>query len=817
MPVATSRRNGKATAEPKRSTIEPTPGFPFECVLSLAPLIRYVTDRMCRDRIGMVEFGDKIRTKVEEHPMLLEPIADLSFFEEHSELVDRLMSVVFPPAYWDRDCKAAIVPYSFMAFYRTPLFTELMVDGEGRFAAISSFGNSSAFASGRILTAYIRILQEFHGVTLDFDFPVVTTIRDPETGLERHHKLDIDVRFLEVEAVGPVTPISEDDMDRLLADPTNFDLLRELVPPENFRFVGFAIVNAVDVTDQEAISALKRELIKNDVIVSETGFQVLQSNLRSLLKRPDLTLHLAAMEGSQVLQLDSGLSAYQGCIVTSAIESDMKDYAGSIFERAMLTVRPQIIENLETYAARTSVEESILAKGYRNLYVAPLLDGERVIGALTLWSTRAGDLNVLNTLKLKEVIPLFAIAVKRSMDDLSNRVQAVIREEYTAIHPSVDWRFRRAALNFIRRQSLGEQPDPEPIVFHDVYPLFGESDIRGSSEQRNLAIQADLIEQLVLVREIILLAREHRELPVLDNLAYKITRSIRNLENGLHSGDEATVLEMLQRMVDPLFDHIAGFGEEVALKVRDYRARLDPELGVIYEKRRDFEESVTTINRTIATYIDAEEERAQKMFPHYFEQHQTDGVDFGIYVGASLLESGEFNLLYLKNLRLWQLIVLCGAARSVEAIMPTLQVPLEAAHLVLVQSMPLSIRFRMDEKQFDVDGAYNIRYEIMKKRIDKALVRGTRERLTQPGKIAIVYSQPREATEYREYIEYLQSIGYLAGTVEDLEIEDLQGVQGLKALRVTVAPAASGDDAMPIVPEEIERAVRTMSNPAPRS
>ena len=48
------------------------------------------------------------------------------------------------------------------------------------------------------------------------------------------------------------------------------------------------------------------------------------------------------------------------------------------------------------------------------------------------------------------------------------------------------------------------------------------------------------------------------------------------------------------------------------------------------------------------------------MFPHYFEKQKTDGVDYQIYVGASLLEDGRFDPLCLKNLRLWQLMVTCG-------------------------------------------------------------------------------------------------------------------------------------------------------------
>jgi hypothetical protein len=84
------------------------------------------------------------------------------------------------------------------------------------------------------------------------------------------------------------------------------------------------------------------------------------------------------------------------------------------------------------------------------------------------------------------------------------------------------------------------------------------------------------------------------------------------------------------------------------------------------------------------------------------------------------------------------------------------------------------------------DGAYDIRYAIVKKRIDKALINGTTERITQPGTIAIVYSQASEGQEYRRYIDYLQSLGYLKPGIEDHELEELQGVHGLRALRVTV-------------------------------
>jgi hypothetical protein len=219
------------------------------------------------------------------------------------------------------------------------------------------------------------------------------------------------------------------------------------------------------------------------------------------------------------------------------------------------------------------------------------------------------------------------------------------------------------------------------------------------------------------------------------------------------------------------------------------------------------------INEVLSSYLDIEQEKAQAMFPHYFEKHKSDGIEYGIYIGASMVENGQFDLLYLHNLRLWQLMVMCGMARLGEQMRSKLKVPLELAHLILVQQTPLSVRFRLDEKRFDIDGAYNMRYEIIKKRIDKAMIKDRDERLTQPGKIAIVYSQPREAQEYWEYIDYLQALGDVCGDVEMLELEDLEGAQGLKALRLTVSLDHSGPE-IAVSLDTIAEAVETLLHPS---
>ena len=176
----------------------------------------------------------------------------------------------------------------------------------------------------------------------------------------------------------------------------------------------------------------------------------------------------------------------------------------------------------------------------------------------------------------------------------------------------------------------------------------------------------------------------------------------------------------------------------------------------------------------------------QQAYPFYFEKFRTDGVEYDIYIGQSIAPDKPFDLLYLKNTRLWQLKSMASIVRLCHAMIPQLPTHLETTQLIFAHSNAIDISFRNDERRFDVEGAYNIRYQIIKKRIDKVHIKNTEERLTQPGKIAIVYFNQKEADEYAKYIKSLAAQNILLNDLEYLELENLQGVIGLKALRVGV-------------------------------
>src|SRR5205814_699770 len=209
----------------------------------------------------------------------------------------------------------------------------------------------------RSLKAYALVLARVHAVELGVHYPLTLTVADPDTGLERYFRVEFDPRFIEVETVGPVPPLTDDVLRRLRGAFLDPEFLRQVIPPESVVLRGFTVFRAVEVTEREVLSSLKRDLIDKESIVSNVRFEALQQTLRTLFRRPELR------------------------------------------------------------------------------------------------SPRPGDLDATHLPLLDEVLPLFSMAVQRSMEELNNRIQAVIKEKCTAIHPVVEWRFRKAVLKCIEQQA----------------------------------------------------------------------------------------------------------------------------------------------------------------------------------------------------------------------------------------------------------------------------------------------------------------------------------------------------------------------------
>ncbi|HVG41466.1 MAG TPA: hypothetical protein VM888_07620, partial [Chitinophagaceae bacterium] len=451
---------------------------------------------------------------------------------------------------------------------------------------------------------------------------------------------------------------------------------------------------------------------------------------------------------------------------------------------------------LATNSSHNEILKYYYELGAKSLIICPLTcdDGD-IIGLLEIISEEAGTLKFQHLAKLQPAMQLFSLTLEKGIENLEFQIDKTIKEHFTAIQPAVEWKFTETAFNYLKDRQKQDTVKMSSITFNDVHPLYGAIDVRNSSVERNNAIQLDLLEQLNITKNVLEKASKMMEFPLLKEIQFKVDKFIASTTDNLLSDDEMIIYEFLQNEMDALFKHLQSTRPELQKTIDGYFKSLDPQRNIIYHHRREYEESITRINDVLDRFIDQEQRTAQQAFPHYFERYITDGIEFNIYVGQSLAPHFTFDEIYVHNLKLWQITMLAKAAKLTNALEKRLALPLQTTQLILAHSIPLSISFRRKERKFDVDGAYNIRYEIVKKRIDKVHIQDTDERLTQPGKIAIVYSQQREFNEYNEYINFLQAENLLTDKVEYLDLEDTQGISGLKAIRVEVN--LSNNDALP--------------------
>ncbi len=731
---------------------------------------------------GILDYAD-------QHPELQNAIDNFSQLEPHGEWIEMLVSILFPPTTSDHDMLYSVgLPFSYKTIYTSRLFRMLFIEPGTNDIKVPDNQTGKDIEHDRLVGAYNVILRKYCNYHAPEFVSSVHPYHDPHSGLIKYMELQLDTRYIDVKYTGTHLPIPEDFINKKDHGLLSLNELQHNIPIEQFAFEGIVIGRVLDVTEREVISQMKSELLNLNAFSEGVVYHKLQALVQSLMGIKDIRIGITPffkVNGHYVFsELHNSNSLLFKHYKAVTERDEVNDCCRDLF---IETDKPIIYETIDDEAVKT-VEYLCFYfdQGYRSLILAPLKHNGDLWGILEIGSEQEGKLNYKHVSRLDIAIPLFTRAIEKSAESLDNQIDKVIKEQFTAVQPAVEWKFTEAAYNFIIQKQQGKDPKPERIAFESVYPLYGAIDIRNSSVERSQSIQLDFIEQLQMASAVVKKAQASMAFPLLQEVQFKIDKHIASASDVLLSDEETAIHDFLQNQVAAIFKHLKGTIPAIEKDIDQYFAALDKNIGMVYHHRKEFEESIAKINEEVSRFVDKEQVSVQQIFPHYFERYVTDGVEFNIYIGQTLSPRKKFDELYLRNMKMWQLTTLAKAARLTNDLAKRLSHPMKTTQLILAHSTPISISFRADERKFDVDGAYNIRYEIIKKRIDKVHIKETNERLTQPGKIAIVYSQQKDAEEYAEYIEFLQNQKLIMPGIEHHDLEELQGVVGLKGLRVDV-------------------------------
>ena len=417
----------------------------------------------------------------------------------------------------------------------------------------------------------------------------------------------------------------------------------------------------------------------------------------------------------------------------------------------------------------------------------PVFNNDRLSGIFEI-STKSGHpmLSEGQLIKLKPVLPLISQLIQNLIARFNVSIEDIIKEKFTSIQPAVQWKFNEAAWHYLRDHVMEEKNDAvEDVTLKNLYPLYGAVDIKNSTILRNEALARDFTIQLNILIETFSLLDAVAN-PQVERIRSTANNWLRIIRDPITTQQEIRLNEFFTLDVKYEIEKMlqSGPGDDEILQT--YIHSVNEETGIAFENRRRLEQEIRDLNTSVNNFYEEAAADLQKIFPCYFEKFRTDGVEYDIYVGQSIAPKKPFENDHLQKMKRWQLESMIKVVHLVQELTPEIMFPLQTTQLLFVHPETIDITFRKDERRFDVEGAYNIRYHIIKKRIDKVTIMNSNERLTQPGKIALVYFDDRDIKDYLNYIEQLQEQDLLMNDLEELDLEALQGVNGLKAIRIGV-------------------------------
>jgi hypothetical protein len=725
------------------------------------------------------------------------PLEDISKYKEELSLI---YGMLMPPVADERDiCWAMSAPVNPVVFYGTSGFYNLLMDSEKGCVRCDLMQEDNGVKHEKLQMLYSFILEKFYHLPPMRKHELIITLNDDKSGLPKFYKLNIDTRFCEIY---PKDVLPELDLEAIL-ESFDADRVASVLPLSLFRFEGFSVITLVDVTAEHAVETIKNSILDRTSYERGAYFLKVTDTLKMLMGSPHFEFGTMA-----VLRVNNKLIFNKSTMLHSKLMNAATE--NGMAEQMYLQMADEYLRAPVPLVVRELKPEDIHKKdfakllyndGVRSYALLPVFYDKKVVGLLEVFSKVPNAVTEMALSKLDAVLPLLAQIFKSYTDEFHVSIDNIIKEKFTSLQPAVQWRFRETAWHYLRDKALiPNKAVIENIQFKDVYPLYGAIDIRNSTIERNTALRQDLNLQFNLLIETFTVLKQSFGFGLADEMIFKCRKWIEEINDKTTDNDEMKVRDFLDNEAHPFLQHFkeesllrSGFDRAANSRESVLREHIDryfevinEQMGAAHANRRALEASMQRINTAVNLYLDLFRKEIQQAYPTYFEKFRTDGIEYDIYIGQSIEPEKRFSELYLKNIRLWQLTSMAAIARITHALVPEMEKPLETTQLIFIHSSSIDISFRDDERRFDVEGAYNIRYQIIKKRIDKVHVKDTGERLTQPGKIALVYFNSKSAEEYVGYIRYLQEKNTLLNDLEFLDLEELQGVTGLKALRIGV-------------------------------
>src|SRR5690554_3069855 len=479
----------------------------------------------------------------EAHPQLSEGFDTLEELQKYSSQIDTIMQPLFPSLFYDNEIKFATVPFRDIAFKSTARYKELAAAaGKNFYPDLDNFDYDGLYILGCSLIA-----SHYYDRDLDVLRDFYCTIPDAK-GLKRNYRVLYNTDFIEIGKNPEAPELEENDFNELLESYDDIDVWKEKFPPQSYIFNGFLIANLIDVTSGVSISDFKTDLLRLEIGkgVEKMDFT---SIFRSIFGLKDLQIGFSdcneeagTLERVLFKEIDSFLLQEKKCINCKDALCSTSYY--TLFKQKEFYVITDVDRYHNLYPDNP-LYKKLKDQGIGSAIFASIISDGRILGVLELVSTEKNKLNTINANRLWDIMPFFVDSVMRAKINLENELELIVQSECTSIHNSVHWKFKNEARRYLNSINEGVPAVFREIVFHDVHPLYGQVDIKGSSDARNEATKKDLNEQLEHVAEIIRKLNLLEPLPIFDQMIFVIHNFSEEICENLQVDTERKIVAFL--------------------------------------------------------------------------------------------------------------------------------------------------------------------------------------------------------------------------------------------------------------------------------
>lgn len=581
-------------------------------------------------------------------PELSEGIYDSEILTRHEKLISELLEPYFPPALTNNEIKAVGLPFHIQVFNLSSRFQSILDQAGTRFEFnIRDFDMHQLY----VMSCTI-IMNRIYGTQLDFGKPLFYDIPTSQ-GIIKHYRILYNADFLRVIPTKKAIALTGSDIELLTDNYDDLDLWMRLFPIGSYLLKGFSIMTLFDATVENAVSTFKGNLLGFN---PDQFKQSLDSIFSSIFRIADLRVGYVLLSPGDAGsgQLDE-IDATQSILVsTCSIKNEdplfwkeylnlvngVKYFCSSNIGRQMLT-RPG-----------NAILSEFAAIDCGSLILAPVISGGRLLGILEIASPRVTELNSVNANRLDIVMSHFTDKLEKLAAEVENNIQAHIQSTFTTLHPSVNWKFRLLARQQLTNGTFQNTLYAQEIIFDDLVPMYGQTDVKGSSEVRNRSAQMDLVFQLKRVLDLLQYLASTKENVEISRIIAEIEDLLATVTKGFEVSTEQLISGYLKTAVHPV---LQGYSRGATKKrVERYFGVAENKMGVFHRHRRKYDLTISRINEALAGLLEQQQESAQQIFPHYYEQFKSDGIEHTLYLGQSVAPWLSYNDGILDAMRLWQ-------------------------------------------------------------------------------------------------------------------------------------------------------------------